>query len=197
MDQQKLRSLVFEKTGVKIDIDDPVFALVALNEAVLEEAVGRHIALIDAASQELAQQARLAGGLTSAQESVRKAAPLLDATNEPIAGAAATSASPPPQPAGYAPAPAGPVRAIATQSPAITPRELRLLAAAAGVAVLSALIVLGGQAAFTRPPPAPVIQAKSLTPEQTQALQHADKLSKAIEKLDPKARAQLQAELQK
>jgi hypothetical protein len=45
MDQQKLRSLVFEKTGVKIDIDDPVFALVALNEAVLAEAVERHVAL--------------------------------------------------------------------------------------------------------------------------------------------------------
>ncbi|HWW72057.1 MAG TPA: hypothetical protein VN089_19110, partial [Duganella sp.] len=63
MDQQKLRTLVFEKTGVKIDIDDPIFALVALNEAVLEEAVERHIAAIDAASRELTQHARLAGGL--------------------------------------------------------------------------------------------------------------------------------------
>jgi hypothetical protein len=192
MDQQKLRSLVFEKTGVKIDIDDPVFALVALNEAVLEEAVGRHVALIDAASLELAQQARLAGGLAPLHEGGgRKAAPVLDATNEAVAAA-------PAQPAGYAPAPAAPVRAIATQAPAITPRELRLLAAAAGVAVLSALIVLGGQAAFSKPPPAPVIQqARSLTPEQTLALQNADKLGKAIQKLDPKIRAQLQAELQK
>ena len=41
IDQQKLRSLVFDKTGVKIDIDDPIFALVALNEAVLAEAVER------------------------------------------------------------------------------------------------------------------------------------------------------------
>jgi hypothetical protein len=192
MDQQKLRSLVFEKTGVKIDIDDPVFALVALNEAVLEEAVGRHVALIDAASLELAQQARLTGGLAPLHEGGgRKAAPVLDATNEAVAAA-------PAQPAGYAPAPAAPVRAIATQAPAITPRELRLLAAAAGVAVLSALIVLGGQAAFSKPPPAPVIQqARSLTPEQTLALQNADKLGKAIQKLDPKIRAQLQAELQK
>ena len=47
MDQQKLRTLVFEKTGVKIDVDDPVFALVALNEAVLEEAVERHVALLN------------------------------------------------------------------------------------------------------------------------------------------------------
>jgi hypothetical protein len=174
MDQQKLRGLVFEKTGVKIDIDDPIFALVALNEAVLEEAVGRHVALIDAASQELAQQARLAGGLAPA----------------PV--------TPPAQPAGYVPAPATPVGAIATQTPAITPREFRLLGAAAGVAVLSALLVLGGQAAFSKAPPAPVIeQAKTLTPEQTLALQNADKLNKAIQKLDPKIRAQLQAELQK
>ena len=63
MDQHKLRSLVFEKTGVRIDVDDPVFALVALNEAVLAETVERHIALIDAASQELVQHARSAGGL--------------------------------------------------------------------------------------------------------------------------------------
>ena len=55
MDQQKLRTLVFEKTGVKVDLDDPIFALVALNEAVLEEAVERHVARIDAASAALAQ----------------------------------------------------------------------------------------------------------------------------------------------
>ena len=193
MDQQKLRSLVFEKTGVRIDIDDPVFALVALNEAVLEEAVERHVALIDAASLELAQQARLAGGLAPLQAGSHKAA-VLDAPNEPAA------AEPPATPSAYAPAPAaGAVRPIATQSPAITPRELRLLAAAAGVSVLSALLVLGGQAAFFKPapPPAAVIQAQALTPEQTRALQNADKLNKAIQKLDPKVRTQLQAELQK
>jgi hypothetical protein len=54
MDQQKLRTLVFEKTGVKIDVDDPVFALVALNEAVLEEAVERHVKLLHDASGALA-----------------------------------------------------------------------------------------------------------------------------------------------
>lgn len=166
MDQQKLRTLVFEKTGVRIDLDDPVFALVALNEAVLEEAVQRHVALIDAASQELAQQARLAGGLPPAH-----------------------TAAPVEPPAGYVPTPAtGPVRPIATQAPAITPRELRLLGAAAVIAMLSALVVLGGQAAFRKP---------TLSAEQTVALQRADKLEKAIQTLDPKVRARLQAELQK
>lgn len=53
MDQYKLRNLVFEKTGVRIDVDDPVFALVALNEAVLEEAVERHIALLHEASSQI------------------------------------------------------------------------------------------------------------------------------------------------
>ncbi|MCU6496334.1 hypothetical protein LPN04_00845 [Rugamonas sp. A1-17] len=179
MDQHKLRSLVFEKTGVKIDIDDPVFALVALNEAVLAETVERHVALIDAASQELAQQARLAGGLAAQHGGARKPV-VLDATNEP-AGAQTPSA--------YAPAPAaGPVRPIATQAAAITPRELRLLGAAAGVALLSALLVLGGQAAFFKP---------GLTAEQSAALANADKLNKAIQKLDPKVREQLQSELQK
>lgn len=65
MDQQKLRTLVFEKTGVKIDLDDPVFALVAMNEAVLEEAVERHVARIDEATRELALHARAAGGLAA------------------------------------------------------------------------------------------------------------------------------------
>jgi len=223
MDQHKLRTLVFEKTGVKLGIDDPVFALVALNEAVLEEAVERHIAAIDAASLELAQQARLAGGLPAVHTGSSKAA-VLDASNEAASGIAAASAAGPgataphasspasahgaahaaqaataaEPPAPYAPSPAsGVVKPIATQPAAISPRELRLLAAAAGIAVLSALIVLGGQAVFQKPPPAPILQAKSLTPEQTQALQRAAKLEQAIQKLDPKARAQLQAELQK
>lgn len=56
MDQQKLRTLVFEKTGVRIDVDDPVFALVALNEAVLAEAVERHVALLEQATRELAER---------------------------------------------------------------------------------------------------------------------------------------------
>lgn len=61
MDQQKLRTLVFEKTGVKIDVDDPVFALVALNEAVLAEAVERHVALLDDATGALAARLRDGG----------------------------------------------------------------------------------------------------------------------------------------
>ena len=63
MDRHKLRSHVFDKTGIKVDVDDPIFALVALNEAVLAETVERQLALLDSATQALAAQARAAGGL--------------------------------------------------------------------------------------------------------------------------------------
>ncbi|MGK5025686.1 hypothetical protein [Janthinobacterium sp. RB2R34] len=63
MDQHKLRSHVFDKTGIKIDTDDPIFALVALNEAVLAETIERQLAMLDAATQALAAQACAAGGL--------------------------------------------------------------------------------------------------------------------------------------
>jgi hypothetical protein len=158
MDQHKLRSLVFEKTGVKVDIDDPIFALVALNEAVLAEAVERHIALIDAASQELTEQVRLAGGLQPATP-------------------------------GYMPTPATPVKAIATQSPVVTPRELRLLAAAAGIALLTALLVSGLQVLFSKP--------AALTPQQATAVAQGEKLARAIDTLDAKTRGQIEAELRK
>lgn len=212
MDQHKLRSLVFEKTGVKVDVDDPIFALVALNEAVLAEAVERHVALIDAASQELAAQARAAGGANAGSAAVARApthslsghhddelddvfgedsapAPLRPSNIDPAAAS----------PAAFAPPPSGTGRVIATQSSLFTPREWRLLAASAVVSLLSALVVLAGQALFFKPvtPPAPIVQAKTLTPEQAEAIATGEKLAKAIQKLDPKTRSQLQAELQK
>lgn len=197
MDQHKLRSLVFEKTGVRVDIDDPIFALVALNEAVLAEAVERHVALIDTASQELVRHARHAGGiggmLGGSLPAPHADGAFIDATNEPVPAAAATAPG--------SGADALPVRAIATQAPPFTPRELRLLGAAAGVSLLCALLVLGGQALFfkPRPLPAPVVQvmAKTLTPEQSAAIANGEKLARAVQRLDPKTRAAIQAELQK
>jgi hypothetical protein len=138
MDQHKLRTLVFEKTGVKIDVDDPVFALVALNEAVLEEAVERHVALLNEAS------GALAGKVSALQ--------------------------------GHAPG--------APVSPALPSAERRTIAIAAGAAVLGALLVLAGQALF-------------FTPEQQAQLRNAEKLAKAVEKLDRKTRSAIEAELQK
>ena len=171
MDQLKLRTLVFEKTGVKIDVDDPVFALVALNEAVLAEAVERHVALLDAATAVLAEQAQAlqaAGSVCGYNAAVRPAAP--------AAAAAETQAQ--------APAASGDQRAIAF---------------AAGAAVLGALLVLLGQAMFFTIPPAPAstVIAKELTPEQAQAIRAGEKMAKIVQKLDPKTRNAIQAEMQK
>jgi len=212
MDQHKLRSLVFEKTGVKVDVDDPIFALVALNEAVLAEAVERHVALIDAASQELASHARAAGGLGAAAPAPRVPAHSLSGHHDDeledvfgqdndansLRNGNGNSAAASPSPA-FAPPPSGTGRAIATQTSLFTPREWRLLAASAVVSFISALVVLAGQALFFKPvtPPAPIVQAKTLTPEQAEAIAAGEKLTKAIQKLDPKIRSQLQAELQK
>ena len=63
VDQHKLRSHVFDKTGIKVDTDDPIFALVALNEAVLAETIERQLAVLNAATEALAAQACAAGGL--------------------------------------------------------------------------------------------------------------------------------------
>jgi hypothetical protein len=174
MDQQKLRTLVFEKTGVKVDSNDPIFALVALNDAVLADTVERHIESINAATRELLAQAR-----------------------NPAAFHATPVSNAP-----FAPAPATPVRAIATETPPVlAPRDLRLLAASAGIAVLSALLVLGGQILFFTPAPAqvpaPVVRAPALTPEQTAAIERGEKLARAVERLDPKTRRLIDAEMQK
>lgn len=166
MDQQKLRTLVFEKTGVKIDVDDPVFALVALNEAVLAEAVERHVALLDDATRELAGQVQaLQDGGHIERPAVARPAP---APARPSATAGLTG-------------------------------ERRVIAIAGGAALLGAVLVLLGQAMFFRPPPppAPIVQAKELTAEQTKALADADKMTRAVEKLDPKSRKLIQSEMQK
>lgn len=39
MDIQKLRTSIFEKTGVRVDVTDPIFTLVALNEVMLDESI--------------------------------------------------------------------------------------------------------------------------------------------------------------
>jgi hypothetical protein len=168
MDQQKLRTLVFEKTGVKIDIDDPVFALVALNEAVLAEAVERHVALLDDATADLADQA---DALLAAGSVCRYAA-----------GAAER-----------------PAAALVQATPAPQLDEKRVMAIAGGAALLCALLVLAGQALLFKTPatPAASVIAKELTPEQTLAIRNAEKLDNIVQKLDPKTRNAILAEMQK
>ena len=169
MDQQRLRNLVFEKTGVRVDSDDPIFALVALNEVVLAEAVERHVALIDAATRELALQARAIAAGVGVGVGVGVLPP-----------AAAQRALPAP------PVPLEPPR-----------HDVRLLAGAAAVALFSALLVLAGQALFFKPAPAPSILARSLTQQESAAIMHGEKLEKVVQKLDQKTRQLIQLEMQK
>ncbi len=170
MDQQKLRTLVFEKTGVRIDIDDPIFALVALNEAVLAEAVERHVALLDDATADLADQA---DALIAAGSTCRYAG----ATERPM-------------PALVKPAATGSTTA---------PHENRVIAIAAGAALSCALLVLAGQALLFKAPPVPAstVIARELTPEQALAIRNGEKLEKIVQKLDPKTRNAILAEMQK
>jgi hypothetical protein len=76
---------------------------------------------------------------------------------------------------------------------------VRAATIAAGAAVLGAVLVLAGQALLFKPAPvpAPVVQARELTAEQTALLHNADKLTRAIERLDRKTRAAVAAEMQK
>jgi hypothetical protein len=178
MDQNKLRMLVFEKTGVKVDVDDPIFALVALNEVVVAESVERHVALIDEAARKLEKQVRQlerAGG-------VPRAATPATADDWEADGKAA------------------PAAAAGAAAHARLPAQGLLLAGAAGIALLSALTVVGAQSLFSRPVavPAPVAQAPAvLSAADRDRLARAEKLEHAIARLDSKTRNKLDAELNK
>jgi hypothetical protein len=65
--------------------------------------------------------------------------------------------------------------------------------------LLGALLVLAGQALFFKPAPAPapIVQAKELTPAQQAAIDNGEKLARAIAKLDKKTRSTIEAEMQK
>lgn len=189
MDQQKLRTLVFEKTGVKVDTDDPIFALVALNEAVLADTVERHVALIEAATQALLTQAAASA-----------------AAHAPPAWQRATA-----QPDPGAPAPCVPLVAAAPLSRPIPTqrarlfvrREMGLLGAAAGLSLLSALVVLAGQARWAQPATSPTVPVsaapeaptQALTAQQAAALRQGEKLARAVQKLDQKNRQLIEAEM--
>jgi hypothetical protein len=172
MDQQKLRALVFEKTGVKIDIDDPIFALVALNEAVLAEAVERHVALLDDATADLADQA---DALIQAGSVCRYPA---GAPERPLAAL---------------------VKADPGPAASFTAQERRMAAIAGGAALLCALLVLAGQALLFKPPViAPsTVMAQELSAAQAQAIRDGEKLEKIVQQLDPKTRNAILAEMQK
>jgi hypothetical protein len=50
-DRKGLAAVIFERTGLKIDQDDPVFVLVELNRVVLQQESARAAAAVTAASE--------------------------------------------------------------------------------------------------------------------------------------------------
>jgi hypothetical protein len=179
MDANKLRTEVFEKTGIKVDTTDPIFALVALNEAVLADYAQQNAGGLRDASENLKEQTRL---LLEAGE--RAKALLLQMGHKVD--------DPPRQPA---PSPA----AAKLQGQPMPPLVL------AGVtALLAAVLVVVIQGLFSAPrvaPTAPAVAqtsspAPALTPEQRQMMQDGEKFAKAWPKLDPKTQAKLQAAMQ-
>ena len=168
MDQQKLRTLVFEKTGVKIDVDDPVFALVALNEAVLAEAVERHVALLDQATATLAVHAAA-----------------LRADGSMYRGADSPALAP------------APVPATAPAAVAAPDQRVPVIAGGAAV-LCALLVLAGQALLLRPPPvPPSTVLARELTPEQALAIRNGEKLAAIVKKLDSKTRNAIQAEMQK
>lgn len=191
MDYNKLRALVFEKTGMKIDEQDPVFALVALNDAVLEETVARHVAAINDAGDRIKAQTRF---LMEAGERYRKlhAGEALSAQN-----AASFEAWARENPS------AQPQSVLQQAAPPAAPGKGRLLGLVVVASLLSGLLVAGGQWLMARemparaqvpaPPPTPA----QLTPAQAEMIRLGEKFSRAMLNLDENTRAQIQAEMDK
>jgi ElaB/YqjD/DUF883 family membrane-anchored ribosome-binding protein len=173
MDLNSLRTHVFQKTGIKIDTNDPIFALVALNDAVLSENVARHLSALHNATTQLQSQT---AQLTEAGERTKKLLLQLRRAAEDTGNAE---------------------QASKTQSPA-TPQfgsPWHWIGAAAAISILSALLVLLGQAALGyshAPAPAIAKAAPALTSEQIQLIQNGEKYAKIWPKLDPQTQEKLQ-----
>lgn len=182
MDQNKLRTLVFEKTGIKIDTTDPVFAVVALNEAVLSEYLERHLAVMNGVSERVNAQT---SQLIEASERYKK---LLQHI-----GDASTTGS------------ALEVTALlhVADKPTVDRKSnyVPWIAAAIGVTVLTAALILSKQWMFVHQENVPLKQATQviqapLTQDQILLIQDGKKYAKMWAKLDAKTQARIQALIQ-
>jgi hypothetical protein len=176
MDLNKLRTQVFEKTGIKIDTNDPLFALVALNEAVLSECVTPQLDNLQGATEQLKEQTK---HLIEAGDRVKRLLLQMGQTvDDPIPA----------------------VNTITTNSASgKSALPWRTIGAAGAISLSSALLVLGGQAALGYPHiPTPVVVTPAvvkpaLTPEQTLLIQNGEKYAKMWPKLDAKTQDKIKA----
>jgi hypothetical protein len=161
MDTNKLRTLVFEKTGIRIDTGDPVFALVALNEAVLAESIGSQVDALRQAADALRDQA---AALTAAGDRYQGALQALGAAGPE--GAAAL------------------VQAQRKESGRFTPMPANWLLGAFGVALLSAVLTIAGTRLFSTEPAAPA-------GGQIALLQNGEQFARAWQQLDAPAKEKI------
>jgi hypothetical protein len=184
MDANKLRTEVFEKTGIKVDTTDPIFALVALNEAVLADYARQHLSSLLDAGERLKEQTGL---LLEAGE--RTKALLLQMGHKVDDPAT----------------PAAPTAPVATPATPKSPGQAMPPLVLAGVtALLAAVLVVVIQGLISAPrqtPAAPATAraptpAQALTTEQQQMIQTGEKFAKAWPKLDAKTQAKIQSVMQ-
>lgn len=91
MDIQKLRTAIFEKTGVRVDASDPIFTLVALNEVMLEESIASFKNVQDKNNAELDERI---GKMVELRNSMTKASNnLFDRANQAHKAAALKAAT--------------------------------------------------------------------------------------------------------
>lgn len=191
MDQQKLRLLVFEKTGIKIDVTDPVFALVALNESLLEETLRRHMALIQEAGKNWQSQQPLTTRSTFEPHSNQADHWESDETQSPPHQADISSKD--------TPAYSSPATDQVTPGVGTINRQWLILAAALAFssAILAATLVLAGQALFRPSATSDTSQTTVQNTQLKQAEQRITKLQNALQKLDAKSQALIQSEIDK
>ncbi|HEY8022945.1 MAG TPA: hypothetical protein VIF60_00155 [Burkholderiaceae bacterium] len=177
MDLNKLRTHVFEQTGIKVDTTDPIFALVALNEAVLSECIGQQLTGLNESAEKLKEQTQLL--VQAGDRTKRLLLQMGKAVDDPVA-------------------PAPESREVANPL-----SRFKLPGLVAATAVCSALLVILAQtimAPARQPLPAATqvsaAPAAALTAEQIQLIQNGEKYAKVWPKLDAKTQAKIQALLQ-
>lgn len=177
MDTTKLRTHVFEKTGIRIDTTDPVFALVALNDAVLADGVERQRIAVDTMIESIIRQSDtlLEAGerykRTVQRSSARSDEPAAEQTSEQVKS---------------------------SKSAASTLRRTFFWSASVLVtALLTAALTLCGlffARQWMSPAPAPTAPARApapMTAEQTLNMQNGEKFSKILPQLDAVTQARI------
>ena len=173
MDTTKLRTHVFEKTGIRIDTTDPVFALVALNDAVLADGVERQRIAVDTMIESIIRQSDtlLEAGERYKRTVQRSDEPAAEQTSEQVKS---------------------------SKSAASTLRRTFFWSASVLVtALLTAALTLCGlffARQWMSPAPAPTAPARApapMTAEQTLNMQNGEKFSKILPQLDAVTQARI------